>query len=94
MIKIVRSRKYEVGLKNLLTKYEDIDSVSLAIRLFSKNPDDTRLRTHPLRRRLKGRFAFNVDDDIRIIFEWLGKHRVRFLAIGKHKDVYPKSRSR
>lgn len=61
-------------------------------RLFTKNPDDTRIKTHPLRRSLKGKFAFSIDDDIRIIFEWMGKRTARFLAIGGHKEVYGRKR--
>ena len=41
---------------------------------------------------MKGKFAFSITNDIRIIYEWLGKNTVRFLAIGGHKKVYTQSR--
>lgn len=90
MIRIVRSRKYEETLKKLLTDYKDIESIRTAIKIFSRKPVDTRLKTHALRKRLIGKYAFSVDNDVRVIFEWLGKNVVRFLTIGKHKDVYGK----
>ncbi len=37
---------------------------------------------------MKGKFAFSITGDMRIIYEWLGKNTVRFLAIGGHKKVY------
>ncbi len=58
------------------------------IKLFRKNPQDTRLDNHPLTKRMEGKYAFSVDDDIRIVYEWLGKNTARFLAIGKHSQVY------
>jgi len=59
------------------------------VKLFQKNPQDTRLGTHPLKRKMTGRYSFSVTDDIRIIFEWIGPLDVRFLAIGPHHRVYP-----
>lgn len=88
MIKVVRSQRYEETLKKLLIDYKDIESIRTAIKIFLRKPDDTRLKTHALRKRLAGKYAFSVDDDVRVIFEWLGKNMVRFLTIGKHNDVY------
>ena len=64
--------------------------VALATYLFSHKPNDTRLKTHALKRHLKGKFAFSVNDDVRIVFEWMGKNTARFLAIGHHQQVYGK----
>ena len=58
------------------------------ILLFQKNIKDTRLKTHRLKKRMSGKYAFSVTDDIRIIFVWQGKSTALFLAIGKHKEVY------
>lgn len=60
-------------------------------RLFEKNHTDTRLQNHPLHKRLEGKWAFSVNEDIRIVYEWIGKTTVRFLAIGRHETVYKKS---
>lgn len=58
------------------------------IKLIQLNPNDTRLNNHPLRKRLKGKWAFSITDDIRIIYKWYGKNSVSFLAIGGHSEVY------
>jgi len=42
-----------------------------------------------LTRRLGDRRS--VDEDVRVVFEWLGKRAVRFLAIGGHGRVYKKN---
>lgn len=58
------------------------------VNWFRKRPDDQRLGNHALRKRMKGKWAFSVTDDIRIVYEWKIKNVVRFLAIGKHEEVY------
>jgi mRNA-degrading endonuclease YafQ of YafQ-DinJ toxin-antitoxin module len=40
---------------------------------------------------MKGKWAFSITDDIRIIYEWKDKNVVRFLAIGTHPEVYRKN---
>ncbi len=57
---------------------------------FRKNPNDSRLRNHRLTKRMNGRHAFSITDDIRIVYKWVGKKSVRFLSIGTHKEVYGK----
>ena len=64
--------------------------VVTCIRLFKENPNDTRLDNHPLKKSMNGRWAFSVTDDIRIVYKWMGKTTVRFLAIGHHGQVYKK----
>lgn len=79
--------------QNFIRDHSDlVERVAEQIILFRKNPFDTRLRVHALRKKLQGKHAFSVTKDIRIVFEWLGKTTVRFLAIGGHKDVYRSSR--
>lgn len=58
------------------------------IKLFEKNPNDSRLDNHPLKKKLRGKWSFSITDDIRIIYRLVGKNTVRFLAIGPHKKVY------
>lgn len=67
---------------------ELLEKIRHLINIFIKNTEDTRLHNHALKRRMKGKFAFSITGDIRIIYEWLGKNTIRFLAIGGHKKVY------
>lgn len=77
-------------------KYEDLigsepnlkKTIFQHIKWFKQNPNDTRLDNHHLTGRMEGKWAFSISDDIRIVYEWLGKNTVRFLAIGDHKKVY------
>lgn len=57
---------------------------------FSRNPDDTRLENHPLKKPMTGKWAFSITDDIRIVYKWVSKTTVRFLSIGPHVKVYKK----
>lgn len=88
-MKIIRTGRFELMLDLLVQSDASMkELVRERISLFQKNPEDTRLDTHSLRKRLKGKWAFSITGDIRIVFEWLGTHRVRFLTIGGHNVVY------
>ena len=92
-MKVVSTGKFEWMLEQL--GVHDDKAFLLAqtqIARLRKNPKDSRLEAHPLRKRLKGKLAFRVTDDVRVVFEWLGKNTVRLLAIGGHKKVYSKRR--
>ena len=58
------------------------------VQWFRKNPNDTRLDNHDLKKKMKGQWAFSITSDVRIVYEWMGKNWVRFLAIGGHIKVY------
>lgn len=89
MIKLIRTSGFEKMYKSLVQGNRTLNNlIKERSRLFSKNPSDTRLKTHALKRHLRGKYAFSIDDDVRIIFEWLGKNTARFLAIGKHTEIY------
>ena len=89
MIKINRPGEFEQMLENLCEKEPKIIEIAQEkIHLFQNNPNDTRLQNHPLKRSMEGKWAFSITDDIRIVYKWLGKTSVRFLAIGSHTKVY------
>lgn len=91
MIRIEFTGAYEKMLRGTLQKNVSLKSgVDVSIKQFCRNPKDTRLRTHALKKRMKGKYAFSVTEDIRIIFIWKGKSSVRFLAIGSHTEAYGK----
>lgn len=88
-MKIELSGQYNRMYRDFCAKNPDIiETIIKRVLLFRKNPKDTRLHTHALRKRMRGKYAFSVTDDVRIIFVRTGKSTVRFLAIGKHTDVY------
>ena len=89
MLKIQFSGEFVSYYKSLIKKHPSlIKETTKRINWFRKNQQDTRLRNHLLKRKMKGKFAFSITDDIRIVYEWLGKSTVRFLAIGEHEKVY------
>lgn len=89
MVKVKYTGEFYRDLRDVLEEDEDYQElVDLAVERFVKNPKDTRLEVHPLKRRMKGKWAFSVDEDVRIVFEPLGKNTVRFLAIDGHPEVY------
>lgn len=92
MIRIKVTGAYSSMLDDLLQDNPNIQSwVDESVEQFQNSPDDTRLANHPLHKKMEGKWAFSVTDDIRIVYEWVGKSSVRFLAIGSHTPVYPKS---
>lgn len=95
MIEIEFSGQYWNMLRELIAENPQVkELVVQKVSLFRKNLDDTRLRAHPLRKHMKGKWAFSITDDTRIVFELKGKHRVRFLAIGSHVAVYVRKRKK
>ncbi len=89
MLKVNRTGKYEKMEQELLLENPELEfEVLTRIKWFCQNPNDTRLDNHPLTKRMTEKWAFSITDDVRIVYEWLGKTIVRFLAIGGHKKVY------
>lgn len=76
-------------LNELISQDNSLEQVVVErIKWFQRNPQDTRLDNHLLTKKMAGKWAFSITDDIRIVYEWLTKTTVRFLAIGGHKKVY------
>lgn len=86
MLKVKRSGEFTRNLDNLDQDISDLAEDKIV--LFSKNPDDTRLKNHKLKSKMKGKWALSITGDIRIIYIWESKTVVRFLAIGGHRKVY------
>ncbi len=91
MLHIKYTTEYYQSRKNLETLTPDIEKIiSKHTRWFQHNPQDERLHDHELHGKMRGRRAFSITDDIRIVYVRIGKHTVRFLAIGRHREVYKK----
>lgn len=89
MIKVKQTGAFSNFLDELYIENPELETeVNTAVGWFQNNPQDTRLDNHALTKRMEGKWAFSITDDIRIVYEWLGKTTVRFLAIGRHDRVY------
>lgn len=58
------------------------------LQWFKKNPEDTRLDNHGLRRKMKGQWAINLNGGMRIVYKWTGENEACLLKVGSHWDVY------
>ena len=91
MLNIRLGRGYDQLYRNLIQNDSELkDRIIALINLFEKNPNDTRLSNHALTKKMKGKWAFSITDDIRIVYEWISQTTVCFLAIGPHNKVYPR----
>lgn len=89
MIRVLFGKGFDKDYDELVLFDQTLKKLVLRkVELFKKNPDDTRLKNHQLRRKMAGKWAFSITDDIRIVYEWEGRSTVRFLAIGGHDHVY------
>jgi len=60
-----------------------------AVELFTKNPFDPKLKTHKLKGKLEGLWAFSTSYEQRVIFTFLHKQKeALFIDIGTHDEVY------
>lgn len=88
-IRIYYSNDYKQDLKILTPNDSELEEeIEKRIRWFKCKPTDERIENHALIGKLKGFWAFSITGDIRILYEWIGKNRARFLAIGGHSKVY------
>ena len=58
-----------------------------ALRRFAVDPHDSLLRTHKLKGELADYWAFSVDDDLRVLFRWVGEEAF-LVNLGSHDEVY------
>lgn len=79
------SRHFERVFKKLPAKIKK--QAVLVDRIFRLNSFDSRIKTHKLHGGLNGLWAFSVNAEYRIIFEFSGKDLAKFHTIGNH-EVY------
>ena len=58
-----------------------------ALLRFAADPKDPLLRAHKLKGGLKDYWAFSVDDDLRVVFRWVGEEAF-LVNLGSHDEVY------
>jgi len=58
-----------------------------ALRRFAADPQDPLLRTHKLNGELDAYWAFNVNDDLPVLFRWEGDEAF-LVNLASHNEVY------
>lgn len=64
------------------------DAFSTRLLLFLKNPANQLLRDHSLTGNLRGKRAFSISGDVRVVYRYIDKNTVILLRIGGHNQVY------
>jgi addiction module RelE/StbE family toxin len=89
VIKAVWDEGFKRSYRKRVKKNEKLKKEILAKDgMFLTSPSSSQLRTHKLSGKLEGLWAFSVDDDCRVIFEFIGEDRVLLIDIGSHNEVY------
>jgi addiction module RelE/StbE family toxin len=89
MIEVIWDSKFKRSYKKKIQYNEDLKSKFISsIKLFSENPFNPKLRTHKLTGQLKNTWAFSIDFDCRVIFEFIESDKVLLIEIGSHEEVY------
>mgnify|MGYP006298929895 CR=1 FL=1 len=78
-----RAYRKKIRANQLLKKkfWEKLD-------VFLRDPFSASLRTHKLSGKLAGLWAFSIDDDYRVVFEFINKGSVLLVDFGTHDEVY------
>jgi len=84
-MKILYSPKFAKEYKKLSSKIKLLAESKESV--FRKDPRHSSLKTHKLTGRLKEYWAFSIDYQYRIIFQFLKKDTIWFHSIGTH-EIY------
>lgn len=84
-MKIYYSKKFAREYKKLPDKIKLI--AEKKEKVFRKNPLDISLRTHKLTGKLKNYWAFSIDYQYRIIFDFADQDIIWFHSVGTH-EIY------
>lgn len=77
-------RSFKKRIKNTVSEarfYEKLE-------LFINNPYASSLRTHKLSGSLAPSWAFSIEYNLRVVFDFVTETKVMFLDIGTHDQVY------
>lgn len=86
MIKIIVSSKFTKSSKRLSERVKT--KAKEKTEIFRNNPFDSRLETHQLHGKYKGFWAFSIDKNYRIMFDFgASMNEVVFINVGTH-EIY------
>jgi len=86
-MKLRFQKSFEKSYKKLLHSLKE--KTRVAIKLFAKNPLNPKLKNHALGGKMKGKRAFSVTGNVRIVFQEFDDYTlVLMLKVGTHNQVY------
>ncbi len=89
MIKLIWGTSFNRAYKKAIKSNPDLEKKFWKlIELFEKDPFHPKLRTNKLSSKLKGLWAFVIEYDCRVVFEFIGKDKAALVDIGTHDEVY------
>lgn len=86
MLKALYHKDFKKDFKNLPKNIKG--RFAERFLMFLQNPTELMLKDHPLVGDLRGKRAFSIAGDIRVIYRFLNKKTVLLLRIGTHNQVY------
>jgi mRNA interferase YafQ len=94
MINLVFSQSFKRAFKTTIKRQPDLKSkIEAKLRLLADDPYNPMLRTHKLKGKLSGAWAFSVEYNCRIIFNFepnpeTKEEEINLIDIGTHDEVY------
>jgi addiction module RelE/StbE family toxin len=94
MINLVFSPSFKRAFKTTIKRQPDLKSkIEAKLKLLANDPYHPILRTHKLKGKLSGAWAFSVEYDCRIIFSFepnpeTQEEEINLIDIGTHDEVY------
>lgn len=89
MTEVTFTSSFRRKLKRLIDKDSPRrERFKQSLAVFVQDPFTESLRTHKLSGKLKGRWSFTVEYDLRVIFRFVEENKAVFEEIGSHDDVY------
>ena len=89
MPKLTWSKRFKQKFDKWLRKHPELlDVVKEKLKLFAATPNAHELNNHKLSGKLKEYRAISIDQDNRIVFQYIANDEVLLTSIGTHDEVY------
>jgi len=89
MLEAVWDTGFKKSYRKRIHKNHNLDrQFRKKMALFLEDTFDSQLRTHKLSGKLKSSWAFSINDDYRVVFEFIDEGRVLLIDFGMHEEVY------
>lgn len=84
-MEIYRSPSFLKAYRKL--SFDVMQKMEAKEEMFLSDPFSIALKTHKLKGKMSGLYAFSMDNKYRVVFEFIEPNIIRFLDVGTH-DVY------